>query len=124
MAAEGGAVAKDDELHASAGDGHVHATEIAEEANLALVVAAHKGDKDDVALLTLKAVDGVDGDEAAEGLEELALLDETTQQLNLCAVGRDDAYVEPLAQYALLSYHLVVCLKGKKGEVGLGSVGN
>jgi len=87
MAAEGGAVAEDDDLHAGTGDGHVHAAEIAQEADLALIVAAHKGDDDDVALLSLEAIDGVHGDEAAEWLEELALLDEPAQQLHLGAIG-------------------------------------
>ena len=62
------AVAEDDELHAGTGDGDVHAAQVAEEAYLALVVGAHQRDDDDVALLTLEAVDGVDADERAEGL--------------------------------------------------------
>ena len=78
MAAEGGTVAQNDELHAGTSDGYVHAAKVAQEAYLPLVVAAHEGDDDDVALLPLKAIYGVDGDEAAEGLEELVLLDETT----------------------------------------------
>ncbi len=108
MAAEGGAVAEDDELHSGTGDGHVHAAKVAQEADLALIVAAHKGDDDDVALLPLEAIDGVHGDEAAEWLEKLILLHKLAQQLHLSTVGRYDAHIEPLAQDALLAYYLEI----------------
>ena len=61
------AVAEDDDLHAGSGDGHVHAAQVAEETNLSLVVAAYQRDDDDVALLSLKTVDGVHGDKTPEG---------------------------------------------------------
>ena len=123
MAAEGGTVAQNDELHAGTSDGYVHAAKVAQEANLSFVIAAHERDDDDVALLALKAIYGVDGDEAAEGLEELVLLDETAQQLYLGAIGRYDAHIEPFAQDALLSYDFEVSAKGEKGEFSLGGIG-
>ena len=123
MAAEGVAVAKDDELHACPGDGHVHAAQVAQEANLSLIVGAHQGDDDDVALLSLEAVDGVHRNQAAERLEELTLPDELPEILHLCAIGRDDTHVEPLAQDALLANQLIVGLEGEKGQMSLKLIG-
>ena len=66
MSAQGGGVADDDEFHACPGDGHVHAAEVGEEAHLSLLVLPHHGDEDDVALLSLETVYGVDGNEVAQ----------------------------------------------------------
>ena len=70
MAGEGDDAADDDELHAGAGHGYVHAAEVAEETDVAFVVASYKRYHNHIPFLSLKAVDGVDGDEVAEGLEE------------------------------------------------------
>ena len=67
MARHCGGRAEDDELHAGACYGYVHATQVAQEADVAAVVVAHQRDEYDVALLTLKSVDRVDGDEAEIG---------------------------------------------------------
>ena len=119
MAAKGLDIAENDDLHAGTGDGDVHAAQVTEEAYLSFVVRTDEGDDDDVALLPLEAVDGVHADERAEGLEELALLQQLAQQLYLCTVWRDDAHVEPLIKDALLANHLEVGLQGKDGEAGL-----
>ena len=87
MAGESVTVAEDDDFHAGTGDGYVHAAQVAEEAYLAFVVGADEGDEDDVALLTLEAIDGVDADEGAVGLEEVAALEAVAQVLHLGAVG-------------------------------------
>ena len=87
MSRQRGAVAEDDDLHASTSDGHIHASQVAQEAYLALFVRADERDDDDVAFLTLEAVDGVDGDQSAEGLEELVLAQQLSEQLHLCAIG-------------------------------------
>ena len=42
MAGEGGDGADDDELHAGSGHGYVHATEVAQKTDVAVVVAAHE----------------------------------------------------------------------------------
>ena len=57
MVAEGLGVADDDELHASAGDGDVHAAQVAQESYLPRGIVAHQADDDNVALLPLEAVD-------------------------------------------------------------------
>ena len=91
-------VAENDEFHPGSGDGHVHAAQVAQKAYLAFVVGPDEGDEDDVALLTLKSVDGVDGDKMPIGLEEGFLCDESPEVLHLCAVGGNhadiDAFVE------------------------------
>ena len=56
-------IAEDDELHAGTGDGYVHAAQVAQKTDLALVVGTHQADENHVALLTLEAIYGVDGDE-------------------------------------------------------------
>ena len=63
-------VADDDEFHAGAGDGYIHAAEVVEEAYGALVVVAYHADDDDVAFLSLESVDAVDGDLPVEVAEE------------------------------------------------------
>ena len=66
---------------------NIHATQVTQEANLPCLVAAHERD-DDVALLPLKAIDGVHSD---EGTEELAAAQQLAQQLHLGAIRRDNA---------------------------------
>ena len=96
-------VAEDDEFHASAGDGDVHAAQVAQEANLPFVVGAHERDEDDVAFLTLESIDSVHGEQVPEGFEEGVALEKVAQMLHLCAVGRDDAHVDLLFQKAGLA---------------------
>ena len=69
-------VAEDDEFHAGAGDGHIHATQIAQESYLPFVVAAHQRDDDNVALLTLETVNGVHADESSHGFQHLTAFNE------------------------------------------------
>lgn len=90
-------------LHPGPGDGNVHAAQVTQKTDLTLVVGTHHRDEDDVAFLSLEAVNGIDGDEPAEGLEEFLLLDETAQILHLGAIGRDDAHVNLLIEDALLA---------------------
>ena len=44
------------------------------------------------------------------------------QVLHLCAVGRDDAHVEPLLEDALATYLLEVVLQSQERQFGLGLV--
>ena len=120
MARHGLLIAEDDEFHAGAGDGYVHAPQVAQESYLSFVVGAHERDDDDVAFLSLETVDGVHGDEATVGFEELVALDEAAQVLHLCAVGRDDAHVDALLEDARLAnlrevllqhFHGLCCLE-------------
>ena len=67
-------IAEDDEFHACARHRHVHAAQVAEKAYLPFGVGTDEGDEDDVALLTLEAIDGVHADEVAEGFEKVFLL--------------------------------------------------
>ena len=71
MAGHGFLVTENDDFHAGSGDGDVHASQVAEETYLSVVVGAHERDDDDVALLSLEAVDGIDADKSSEGLEKL-----------------------------------------------------
>lgn len=119
MAREGGGVAQDDELHAGAGDGHVHAAQVAQEAYLALVVGAHEAYEYHVALLALEAVDGVDRNQVAVGLEIGRAAHQAAQQLHLGAVGRDDAHVDALVEHVLAAYLLKVVVQGVEREQGL-----
>lgn len=96
-------IAEYDELHACPCDGNIHAAEVAEEAYLSLIIASHERENDDIALLSLESINGIHRDEMAIGLEELALLYHTAQQLHLSTIGRDDAYVYLLIENALLS---------------------
>ena len=99
VAAEGVGVAEDDEFHAGAGDGDVHAAEVAEEADGALVVVAHHADNDDVAFLPLEAVDAVDGNLPTQGAEEFLPLEQAAYEAHLGTIGRDDAEVDAVVLY-------------------------
>ena len=122
MAGHGRGVAEDDQLHPGAGDGHIHPSQVAQEADLSFVVGADEGDEDDVTLLALETVDGVHADEVAIGLVELAFLEQPPQILHLGTVGGNDAYVETLIKDAGLANLLEVLFEGKEGELGLGFV--
>ena len=52
-------------LGASSGDGYVHAAQIAKETDISSFVSTHETDDDNVALLALKGIDGVDRDDLA-----------------------------------------------------------
>ena len=77
VACQGGGVTQDEEFHAGAGNGDVHATQVAQEADLPGIVGPHERDEDDVALLALEPVDSVDRYQMAEGLEEGAFPDDS-----------------------------------------------
>ena len=119
VAGEGVGVAEDDELHAGAGDGDVHAAEVAEEADGALVVVAHHTDDNDVAFLPLEAVDAAYGDLSAEGAEELLPFEQASDEAHLGTVGGDDAEVGAVVEDALHAYHLDVVAEGVDEEACL-----
>jgi len=66
--------------------GDIHTSQVTQKTYLAVVVGTHKRDDDDVAFLSLEAIDGIDGDESAEGFEVLALHKQAAQQLHLSTV--------------------------------------
>ena len=103
MAGQRLTVAEDDDFHTGSGDGNVHATQVTKEANLSFVVGTHHGNDDDIALLTLEAIDGIDADLTTEGLEKLTLHQQAAQILHLSTVGGNDADVDTLIQQPLLA---------------------
>ena len=103
VACHGGGVAQDEEFHAGAGNGDIHAAQVAQKADLALVVGAYQRDEDDVAFLPLETIDGVDRNQVTERFEKGAFLDPPPQVLHLGTVGRDDAHVDAVVQNALLA---------------------
>jgi len=113
VARHGRHVAEDDQLHACAGDGHIHAAQVAQESYLPLVVRAHQRDDDDVALLPLEPVNRIHRYKAAERLEEVALHEQPPQKLHLCPIGRDDAHVDALVQQPLLANLVEIVLQGQ-----------
>src|SRR5437868_14743634 len=68
VAAEGGRVPHHEQVAPGAGEGHVHAAQIREEAQLRLGVVAGEGDEDGVLLAALEGVHGVHLDVRGEGL--------------------------------------------------------
>ena len=87
VAGEGGGVAENDEFHAGARDSHVHASEVAQEADFAVVVGAHEADENHVALLPLKTINGIDTDKVTVGFEKGLVAQELTEILHLCTIG-------------------------------------
>ena len=74
MVGHGGLIAKDNEFHAGAGDGDIHSPQVTEESYLPFIVGTDERDEDDIALLSLESIHGVDSDETAIGLEEFSFL--------------------------------------------------
>ena len=101
-------VAKDNELHPGACDGDVHAAKVAQETDIALGIVSDQGNQDDVALLSLESVNGVDGNQTPVRFEERLLFHHLAQILHLGAIWRDDAYVNMLLQDTLLANLLKV----------------
>ena len=87
-------ISEDDQFHSGTGDGDIHTSQVAEEAYLSLVVGSHQRNQDDIALLSLEAINGIDADETAVGLEELLLFKQPSQILHLSTIWRDDTHVE------------------------------
>ena len=123
VAAKSVGIAEDDELHAGAGDGDVHAAEVAEEADGALVVVAHHADDYHVALLPLEAVDTIHRNLMAERAEELLPLEQATDEAHLRTIGRDDAKVDALVLNAAEAYHLDIVAQGVDEQACLLGVG-
>lgn len=115
MAAEGVGIADDDDLVAGAGDGDIHAAQVAEETDATAVVGAHHGEDDDIPLLPLEGIDRVDGDLLSERPEKGVALDELAQQTHLRLVGRDDTEVDALVLDAVRANLLDVEVEGRYG---------
>jgi len=89
MATERGRVAHQQQLAASAGHAHIHAANVSEEADFAVVVAARQRNGNDVPLLALKRIDRAHAQYAAlqVSAECFALLDGVFQVVDLGTVG-------------------------------------
>ena len=70
MAAQCGGFAQNDQLHAGAGHGDVHAAQVGEETYLTPFVGTDQTDEDDVAFLPLKTIYGVDAHQVAVGAQD------------------------------------------------------
>ena len=72
-------ISHNDELHSGTRYRHVHTSQVAQEANLSITVGSHERDDNDVALLSLKAVYGINGNQFAVRTEKLAPLNHTAK---------------------------------------------
>ena len=112
-------VAKDNQFHAGACYCHVHAPQVGEEANLPVVVGTHERYYYHVALLTLKAVHRVDGDETAQGAQLVVTAYQLAQILHLSPVRRDHAHVDPLVERPCAPDLCIIGAQGVDGELCL-----
>ena len=101
MVAEGLNIAYDDKFHACPCDGHIHAAQVAKEADVSVSVATHKADEYHVAFLPLKAVDGADTDLSAEAAEVVLHLQQSAYEARLPSIGGDDSKIDTLVFNAL-----------------------
>ena len=76
MTGKSGGVTDNDEFHPGAGDGDVHPAQVVQEADVAFLVGTDKTDENDIAFLPLESVDGVDGDESSQRVEESVAFDQ------------------------------------------------
>ena len=111
-----GGIAENNQFHPGTGNGDIHSAKVTEKAYLPFFVGTYKGDEDDVALLSLKTVDGIDTNKTTIGLEELFFLKKAPQILHLSTIGGNDAHVKPLVKDSLLAYLLEILLEDEQGE--------
>ena len=90
VAGERGAVADDDEFFAGASHGYVHAADVGQEAYVTIGIAAHHADADDVSLLALEAVDGIDGYTGGVFLQKRTVGEQFVEHMYLLFVGGYD----------------------------------
>ena len=97
-------IPQDDELHPGPRNRHIHPSQVVQETDLSVLVGTHQADEDDIPFLTLETIHRIDGYQPPEGLEEGISLDELTEVLHLCLVGRNEAEVDAFFQQAFLAY--------------------
>ena len=97
-------IPQDDELHPGTRNRHIHPSQVVQETDWSVLVGTHQTDEDDIPFLTLETVHRIDGYQPPEGLEEGISLDELTEVLHLCLVGRNEAEVDAFFQQAFLAY--------------------
>ena len=118
MVLKRGSIAHYYHFHACAGNCHIHAPEVAQEAYATIVVAAHKAYHHHVALLPLKAVDGVDAQLLFYGLEHRTFLNLGAKILHLRLIGRNKSEIYALVDDALHAYALHIALQLCHKKVG------
>lgn len=101
MLCQCGSIAQDDQFHTGTGDGYIHATQVIQKSDVALVVGTHETDHDNITLLSLKAVYGMDGNEFTERLKERVAFDQSSDILNLRFIRRDQSEVDAFVQHPL-----------------------
>ena len=99
VAGHGGGIAQDDEFHAGASDGHIHAPQVAQEAYLPLLVGTHEADEHDVAFLPLKTVDGIHRNAVPERAKKFGTAQKVPQKLHLRPVGRNDGHIDVFIEH-------------------------
>ena len=86
VAAQRLAVSDYDQFHPGTGDGHIHSSQVTQKTDLSLIVAPNHADKDNVTLLSLETIYGIDTDHLPVWLEKRIFANEMTQHLYLCLV--------------------------------------
>lgn len=74
MSGEGGYGTDDDEFHAGTCHSYIHAAEIAQEADIAVIIATHKRYYYHITLLTLKTIYGIYRYQMTKGFEKRSSL--------------------------------------------------
>lgn len=110
MMSKSGSIAENDEFHAGSGDGDIHAAQIVQETDIAFFVGTDEADENDIPFLSLKTVDGVDGDEAFQGMKEVVAFNELADILHLHPVRGDQPEVNAFFQDSFHANFLDVIL--------------
>ena len=80
-------VSENNYFHSCPGNGDIHSTQVSQETNLSFIIAAHQGNNDNVSLLTLETIDGVNANLTTEGFKELFFHQQSPQILHLSTIG-------------------------------------
>ena len=70
---------------------------------MTVLVGTHQADEDYVTLLPLEAVDRIDRNRGAEGLEEGIAPEQLAEVLHLCLVGGNQSYIDALFEETFLA---------------------
>ena len=119
VAAQRRGVADDNEFHAGACHGDIHAAQVVQEAYLSLGIASHQTDDYHVAFLPLEAVYGADGDVMFQFAEVVLHFQQSTQQACLSTIRSDDAEVDALVLNLLCRNHFDVIPQHMNHQAGL-----
>ena len=89
------------QLHTGTCDGYIHPSQVIQEAYLPVFIGTHKTDENNIAFLSLEAVYGINGEQAAVRTQGGTCFYFIPEILHLCLIRRNDSEVYPFVENAV-----------------------